>query len=53
MVVIIGADLRRVHGLRHRGVDRPGRDRVDADADRGELGRLLLGQMRQPALLVP
>src|SRR5437773_4398058 len=31
-VVIIGADLRRMYRLRHRGLDRAGRDAVDADA---------------------
>src|SRR5215475_12379830 len=28
-IVIIGADVRRMHGLGHGGVDRAGRDRVD------------------------
>src|SRR5262245_38333348 len=32
-VVIVGADFRRVHGFRHRGLDRTRRDRVDADAE--------------------
>src|ERR1700748_3230534 len=31
-IVIIGADVRRMDGLGHRGVDRARRDRVDANA---------------------
>src|ERR1700722_17868307 len=30
-VVIVGADLWRVNRFRHRGLDRPGSDAVDAD----------------------
>ena len=36
--------------LRHRGLDRAGRDAVDADAERGQFDRELFGQMRQPGL---
>ena len=50
VVVIVLADLRRVHRLRHRGIDRTGRDRVDADVQRSKLGRLLLGQVREAGL---
>jgi len=36
-----------MHGLRHRGIDRAGRDRVDADAAHRKLQRELLGQVLQ------
>ena len=40
MVVIVGADLRRMHGFGHRGVDRAGRDGVDANAELRQFGGL-------------
>src|ERR1700730_17188448 len=49
-VVIIGTDFRRMYGLGHRGIDRTGRDAVDADAEGGELHGELLGEMGEPGL---
>ena len=36
--------------FRHRGIDRAGRDAVDADAERGQFDRELLGEMRKSGL---
>src|SRR3954462_13879159 len=40
-IMIVGADLRRMHGLRHCGIDRTGSYAVDADPERGEFHREL------------
>ena len=52
-VVVVGADLRRVHGLRHRRVDRARRNGVDPDAEAAEFHRLLLGEVGEPGLARP
>src|SRR5882757_9452146 len=49
-VMIVGADLRRVHRLRHRGLDRSRCYAVDADAERGQFDGELLCQMRETGL---
>ena len=49
-VVIVGADFRRMHLLRHRGFDRAGRHRVDANAERSQFDRELFCEMREPGL---
>ena len=53
MIVIVGPDFRRVHGLGHRGIDRSRRHGIDADTVLRELGGLLLGQVREPRLAGP
>src|SRR5580704_18000750 len=49
-VVIVGTDFRRMYGLGHRSIDRAWRDAIDADAERGEFHRELLGEMGEPCL---
>src|SRR5215467_3214828 len=49
-IVIVSADLRRVHGPGHGGVDRTRRNRVDPDAGRRQFHRELLGEMRKSRL---
>lgn len=48
--MISGADVGRVDGFGHGGIDRAGGDGIDADAKRGKLDGLLLGEVGEPGI---
>ena len=48
--MVVGANIGGVHLLGHGGIHRAGGDRIDPDAHRTQLGRLLLGEVDQSGL---